>query len=237
MSSSESEEEDMKGRFSAGEWAEFMSRQRVPKRYLDDVLLEYFIVNGYKEVAATLATESGASDRAREALSAMDHRAAIRDAVSKGRMEEAMERIKQVAPDLLKSDTELRFRLLQQQFLEQVRVGDTDAALRIAVEELRDVARTTPKLQRALEGTMAVLAFPDPTTSPVRHLLSLDQRAQTARYINEALLAVTGQPTEARLPTLLKLLARSQKRLRTTVTYPEVVDMSTAHVSGVRTGT
>jgi len=44
------------------------------------------------------------------------------------------------------------------------------------------------KVLSEVEDIMALLAFPNPTESPIRSLLSSDRRVQVARELNEAIL-------------------------------------------------
>lgn len=98
---------------------------------------------------------------------------------------------------------------------------------------------------------MALLAFPDAAAAPVGGLLSDAQREATAGLVNTAILTHQGQPTgttvhtsyslylltythtrtalsESRLPTLLKQLESSQKRLQDACVYPVITDLGAA---------
>ena len=61
---------------------------------------------------------------------------------------------------------------------------------------------------------MALLAFEEPSSSPLGALLGGAQRQKTAGELNAAVLAAQGQEREARAPMLLKAMLWAQARAR-----------------------
>lgn len=214
-------------------WGGHLKRQRVPKRYIDEVLMEYFVVEGDKASAEAFSQESGC--QASEKVNSMDDRVAIRTAIVSGKVGEAVKLLNRLDPEILGNNAALRFRVRRQQFFEHVRSGDVDSALALAISELQPITAAQPELLPSLEEAMALLAFPNPARSPLGHLVSVTQRAETAREVNSAMLTAIGHPTESRLPVLLKMLIRSQKRLKTMCKFPEIVDLATAEFSAATT--
>ena len=78
---------------------------------------------------------------------------------------------------------------------------------------------------------MALLAFDDPSASPLADLLSPAQRERTAAQLNAAVLSAAGQEREARLPGLLRLVLWAQRQLDERAEFPRVVDLATARLS------
>ena len=64
-----------------------------------------------------------------------------------------------------------------------------------------------------LERTLALLAFEDPSTSPVKDLLGVQRRQQAASELNSAILHAQCQEKEPKLPNLLRQLVWAQGRL------------------------
>lgn len=213
------------------DWEYRMRRQRVRKRYMHDVLLEYFVVEGHQQAAEAFCKESGCSDIA--SLGAMEHRVAIRGAIAAGDIADAVRRLNRLDPSILE-DIDLKFLVWRQQFVEHVRTGDVDKALALAQGTLLPMTEAKPELLPALERSMALLAFPDPARSPIGDLMSASQRDETARRVNSAVLTAFGHPTESRLPKALKQLVRAQKRLRTQCAFPEMLDIASARIAPER---
>lgn len=80
---------------------------------------------------------------------------------------------------------------------------------------------------------MALLAFEDPTISPVKDLLGVQRRQQAASELNSAILLAQCQEKEPRLPNLLKLLKWSQNRLDdfTDSPYPKMENFETGETT------
>ena len=204
-------------------WHSHLKRQRVPKRYMDDLIMEYFVVEGDEACATAFAHEAGFPTP----TDSMEGRVAIRNAILAGRVEEAVTALNRLDEQILASNAKLRFQVFRQKFLELVRAGDVGAALDVATTALLPLTEENPALLPDLEKAMALLAFPKPQRSPLGSLLGANQREETARAVNSAILTAVGHPTESRMPVLLKMLLRSQKRLRTLCTYPEITNIAT----------
>ena len=74
---------------------------------------------------------------------------------------------------------------------------------------------------------MALLAFEEPSSSPLAALLEPEQRQATAGELNAALLAAQRQEREARVPALLKMMLWAQGQLEERVSFPKIVDVAT----------
>eukprot|EP00741_Cyanophora_paradoxa_P009544 tig00001525_g9244.t1 len=73
---------------------------------------------------------------------------------------------------------------------------------------------------------MGLLAFEDPTQSPLAELLDNSQRQKMASELNAAILTSQCQEKDPKLPVLLKMLIWSQNQLDEKVTYPRINDLS-----------
>jgi len=194
----------------------------VPKRYLNKLLMEYFVVEGHREAVAAFARESGV--RPGESLESMGGRVAARRLLLEGKVADATAVLRDVSPALLDSRPDVRFRLARQEFIELVRARRVDDAIQVAEERLVPLVDAEPAFREALEDAMGLLAFPTPEVAPrsVRAQLSRDTREETARMVNSAALTAQGQVQDSRLPGLLKTLLHSQARLSASVDYPAV---------------
>jgi len=187
--------------------------------------MNFLVIEGYKDAAERFQAESGTAPAI--SLDSVTDRMAVRNAVQDGCIREAISRVNDLDPGLLDTNPTLHFRVKRQEFIELVRQGDTEGALRFAEEELAPVGERHPELLEELEDAMALLAFPDPSQSPLRHLLDVAQRQRTASELNAALLVAQGQEREPQLPLLLRLLTWSQTKLEETTRFPHIVDLTT----------
>lgn len=73
---------------------------------------------------------------------------------------------------------------------------------------------------------MALLAFEEPSTSPLGALLDAAQRQKTASELNSAILASQFHEREARLPLLLKMMLWAQAQLDERVNFPKIEDLA-----------
>eukprot|EP00667_Euglena_gracilis_P018801 EG_transcript_20031 len=209
-----------------GEWVKLLERVRVSKQSLNQLVMNYLVVEGYKDSAEQFQQESG-TDPGID-LDSVTDRMAVRSAIQEGSVLEAISRVNDLNPDLLEMNTDLHFQVKKQEFIELVRKGDIPGALRFAEEELAPTGELHPALLEELEDVMALLAFPDPAQSPLRHLLDVAHRQKTASELNAAILAAQCQEKEPKLLMLLRLLTWAQAKLDETTQYPRIGDLATA---------
>ena len=99
--------------------------------------------------------------------------------------------------------------------IEYIRKGQVEEALEFAQQELAPRGEEDSEFLTELERTMALLAFdPLPTMPPsIAELLSPVQRMKTAGELNAAILESLGQWKEAKIASLLRLLAWGETML------------------------
>eukprot|EP00041_Stephanoeca_diplocostata_P010619 m.169150 g.169150 ORF g.169150 m.169150 type:complete len:227 (+) comp18231_c0_seq1:220-900(+) len=199
-------------------WAARVANVKVSKADLNKLVMNYLVVEGYKDAAAAFVTESGES--AGTDLEAVANRMKIRQALREGNVTNAMELTNDLNPETLDTSPQLFFRLQLQRLIELIRTGNVEAALDFAEHELAPLTDRNPTFLAELEETMALFAFPDQSQSPVGHLLSPAQRQKIASELNAAILASQSEATSPRLPSLLKLLQWAQEKLKTTCDFP-----------------
>ncbi|KAJ2783433.1 hypothetical protein H4R18_001698 [Coemansia javaensis] len=208
------------------EWEAKMAEVPIAKSDLNQLIMNYLIIEGYKDAAEKFSEESGLTHSVD--LGSIEERMQIRFAVQSGDIKAAIERVNDLNPDLLDTDPRLYFHLQQQQLIELIRQGKAEEALEFAQEELAPHGEEHPELLRELERTMALLAFDVGGDSPLAGLLDFSHRQKTANELNAALLAAHSQPREPKLPALLQLLAWSQEQLDEKANYPRINNIVTA---------
>ncbi|KAJ2477348.1 hypothetical protein EV174_004648 [Coemansia sp. RSA 2320] len=223
MSTSSSSKQNI----SLEEWESKMAEVPIAKSDLNQLIMNYLIIEGYKDAAEKFSEESG--QHSSVDLGSIEERMQIRFAVQNGDIKTAIERVNDLNPDILDTDPRLYFHLQQQHLIELIRQGNAEEALEFAQEELAPHGEEHPELLRELEKTMALLAFDAAgTRSPLAELLDFAHRQKTANELNAALLAAHSQPREPKLPALLQLLAWTQEQLDEKANYPRITNIVSA---------
>eukprot|EP00160_Parvularia_atlantis_P010419 Unigene2038_Nuclearia_a/m.6348 Unigene2038_Nuclearia_a/g.6348 ORF Unigene2038_Nuclearia_a/g.6348 Unigene2038_Nuclearia_a/m.6348 type:complete len:203 (-) Unigene2038_Nuclearia_a:74-682(-) len=193
--------------------------------------MNYLVIEGYKEAAEHFSAETGLKPAGD--LGAIGDRMRIRSALQAGRVDEAVEMVNDLNPEILDTDAHLFFHLQLQKLIELIRQGDLAQALTFAQEELAPRGEEHPQFLEELERTMALLAFEDQSKSPVGSLLDQTQRQKLASEVNAAILTAQSQEKDARLPGLLKMLLWAQTLLDERYRYPRIGNLLMAALEPV----
>lgn len=221
-------ESSSKKSMSLEQWQSVVAQVPLPTAELNQLVMNFLVTEGYVEAARTFQHESGTSPGVE--LSAITERMEIRQAVQSGQIEEAIEKVNDLDPEILEERHHLYFHLQQQRLIELIRAGDITSALEFAQEELAPQGEDNPEFMKELERTVALLAFEDASSSPLAELMELSQRQRTASELNAAILSSQCQEEEPRLPTLLKLMLWAQKQLEEKAAFPKIEDLLTAEL-------
>ncbi|KAK6016141.1 hypothetical protein OSTOST_18379 [Ostertagia ostertagi] len=170
------------------------------------LIVDYLISEGYREAAELLCQESGL-ELPKDDIKNLDARMNIRCAIIEGRLDDALQLVKELCPTLLDENREVRFHLMQQNLIEMIRRGEMEKSLEYAQENLsNDNTLTDSQLER-LEKTFALLAFEKPAREPLREAVSTE--------VNGAVLRALNRPAAPRLEALLRMIVWAQKQLVT----------------------
>ncbi|RKP08702.1 CTLH/CRA C-terminal to lish motif domain-containing protein [Thamnocephalis sphaerospora] len=213
------------------QWEQRLSDVDIRKTELNRLVMHYLLTEGYKDAAEEFARESGIKPAVE--MEGIQERLQIRQAVQRGDIEDAIERINDLDPELLDAQPDLYFKLQQQRLIEYLREGKLPEALAFAQEELAQRGEENPALLEELERTMALFAFADASTSPLARLMDDAQRQRTASQLNTAILAAQSLPQNPKLSMLLRTLFWSQQQLDGKATYPHMTSVVDASLSGV----
>ncbi|KAH6558371.1 hypothetical protein KP509_1Z067400 [Ceratopteris richardii] len=119
---------------------------------------------------------------------AFEHRKKLRQLIRNGDINGAIAQLEIWYPQLLQDETlRIKFLLDCQQFIELIKVGSLEAAVKHAQEKLANLMGVG-LYQTLLQDCIALLAYEHPKESPVGHLLMLGQREAVADAINSAIL-------------------------------------------------
>ncbi|KAK9803664.1 hypothetical protein WJX72_009435 [[Myrmecia] bisecta] len=222
-------EASAKRSISKDDWERKLGAVRVRKEDMNKLIMNFLVTEGYVEAAQIFEKESLTSPGVD--LGAITDRMEIRKAVQSGNVEEAIERVNDLNPEILEEKHQLSFHLQQQRLIELIRQGKTEEALEFAQEYLAPRGEENPEFLEELERTVALLAFEDTKNSPVADLMDIAQRQKTASELNAAILSSQCQEKEPRLPSLLKMMIWAQTKLSEKVDSPQITDLVAATLS------
>ncbi|KAF2655562.1 hypothetical protein K491DRAFT_692764 [Lophiostoma macrostomum CBS 122681] len=191
------------------------------KSDINFVIMDYLISEGYPKAAEKFAKEANIQlPREEEPIQA---RVEIRKAIHAGNIDTAINKINDLNPQILDTDSALHFALLRLQLIELIRVCTTNAdaditpALNFASSQLAPRAATNPDFLKDLELTMSLLIFL-PTEGALQpqfaELLQPSLRRDVASRVNEAILTNMGMRGEARLRSLVRLRVWAEDKAR-----------------------
>ncbi|EMC91629.1 hypothetical protein BAUCODRAFT_299499 [Baudoinia panamericana UAMH 10762] len=189
------------------------------------VIMDYLVSEGYPGAAEKFAQETNmASPVDNESIR---ERVRIRNAIHGGRIDEAIEMINEIDPEILDTNPLLHFHLLQLHLIEIIRAilsapsganpiaTDFLPAIKFATEQLSPRAPTDPTYQQALERTMALMIFPPEKMTPeFKELLDVRLREKVAGEVNKAVLESRGQRSEAKIRQLIRARAWAEGEAR-----------------------
>ncbi|KAJ1985680.1 hypothetical protein H4R33_003838 [Dimargaris cristalligena] len=212
------------------DWQQRLNSLSFGKSELNQLIMDYLIIEGYKDAAEKFSEECGLQPDVD--LNFIEERMKIRFAVQTGNIEEAIERVNDLNPQILDTNPQLYFHLQQQRLIELIREGKVEEALLFAQEEMAPRGEEVPELLDELEKTMTLLAF-DPALnfpSPVSELLDYGQRQKIASELNAAILSAESYQSEPKLPSIIKLLTWAQTQLDARASYPHLTNILTGEI-------
>ncbi|KZW01972.1 hypothetical protein EXIGLDRAFT_508082 [Exidia glandulosa HHB12029] len=208
---------------SQAEWDRRMAAAPVTKTDLNRLIMDYLVIEGYKTAAEEFSREAEISPA--PDFESIQSRMNIREALQRGDVQEAIERVNDLNPEILDTNPTLYFHLQQQRLIEFIRAGRIADALQFAQTELAPRGEENPEFLSELEKTMALLAFEPAATSGTggaAELLAPAQRSRTAGELNAAILESFSQGREAKLIGLVRLLGWGEMMLSQRADFPKL---------------
>jgi hypothetical protein len=207
------------------QWEEKVKAYHLPRAEINKIIMEYLVKEGFKEAVLSFQKESGVEPGVDMAM--LDDQIKIRGAIESGAIQDAVELVNDIDPEVLDTNPSLFFHLQQQQLLELIREGKTEQVLKYAQSELSARGEENPEFLDELEQSLGLLAFDDATSCPFSELLQPSQRLKVISELNAALLASHDQEALSKLSTLMKLVLWSQDQLeKKGLTFPKLANIA-----------
>ncbi|KAK9897862.1 hypothetical protein P389DRAFT_169877 [Cystobasidium minutum MCA 4210] len=182
---------------SLADWQNRLNDVNVSKGDLNRLVMDYLVVEGYKEAAENFARESGMlSDSSNNVMDfeSIHNRMVIRNAIQSGDIVDAIERVNDFDPEILDNNPALYFQLQQQRLIELIRQKKIEEALIFAQEELAPRGEEHPEFLNDLESTMTLLAYDvDLAAIEAKYRASTSPAAGGAASSSSAIPATNGE--------------------------------------------
>ncbi|XP_019162042.1 PREDICTED: glucose-induced degradation protein 8 homolog [Ipomoea nil] len=212
------------------EWEKRLNDVKIRKEDMNKLVMNFLVTEGYVEAAEKFRMESGTEPDID--LATITDRMAVKKAVQSGNIEDAIEKVNDLNPEILDTNPQLFFHLQQQRLIELIRHHKVEEALEFAHEELAPRGEENYGFLDELERTMTLLAFEDVENCPLGELVDMSQRLKTASEVNAAILTSQSHEKDPKLPSLLKMLIWAQNELDEKLAYPRIKIVSTAALEG-----
>jgi len=189
------------------------------KSDINALIFDYLTTEGYPSAAAKFSKE--ANLRPQQEQESLQARRRIQHSIHSGHIQEAIEALNELEPQVLDSNPSLHFALLRLQLVELIRIcnaapgGDITPALAFATTQLAPRAPTNKDFMEDLERTMALLVFPqDSLEPPLAALLQPGLRRSVADRVNKAILFCQSARRDAAIRSLVRLRAWAEDTAR-----------------------
>jgi len=210
---------ELKKVYNETEWNKDLKGMSLNKQKLNEMVMEYLVIEGFQDVAHKFALETGIDPKAD--MEAIQRRMEIRTSIESGNIQEAIYSINELDAEILDTNPDVYFKLQLQILIELVRNGTADGvkeALQFARTELAPRCFDNPEYLSGVEEVMGLLVTPQDGRQP--ELLHFSQRQNLASYINSVILSSQGKENKSKLPHMVKSLVWSELRLSEKAIYP-----------------
>ncbi|ETN21119.1 hypothetical protein, variant 3 [Phytophthora nicotianae INRA-310] len=177
-------------------------RMRISKESMNRLVMDYLVGKGYREVAEAFWRDSGTKPHVD--LQSVQERMRIQQLLLKGQIQKARGKLASMDPEFLEKNSGMDFLLAKQELIELIKAHNIEEALQFAIKNLAPFGQKSPQFLHEIERTMSVIAFKNPSESPLGHLLEQAQRRRVADEVNSAILRSQKQELEPLLPSMVQ---------------------------------
>ena len=178
------------------QWNEALSCIEISRSEMNNLIMNYLVIEGYKDVAEEFSKDSGTP--LHMDTESINDRMQVRRLIENGNIKEAIDIVNEMNPEILEKSKPIYFHLQLQEIIELIRNGEQELALETAQNEIVPTVSSGSEELKELEKVMVLLAFADPKESPVANLLGNSQRTKVANELNQAILSMQCQEKESR---------------------------------------
>ncbi|CAD8057409.1 unnamed protein product [Paramecium sonneborni] len=211
-------------KISAEDWHHNQNNIVIPKAKMNELVLNFFIVEGYRDAAIEFSKEAGIQLSNKE-LDKMIERIEIKKNILNGEIDSALEKVS------MSNNKQILFKLKMQKLIELIKNNELDQAISYAQNQIIEFLKDQPHLIDETEKAMSLLAYKDLGKCPLSHLTQNSQRIKVASEVNQQLFQDSQGNEQAKLTILMKILQWAQEILNSKLEYPCLIDISKGQFS------
>lgn len=168
-----------------------------------ELVLSYLIHHGYSHTVRAFSRDSGSGHGPSLEMQLLDmqNRQSICSLLRSGLIDNVMSELNRLYPDFLHKRQDILFKLLCQKFVEMIKTAPIEETMIFGQSQLY---RFDALYKKDLEEVFALLAYIDPSQSPMSYLLDEKRREPIESDLNCALLVHTNRPAVPQLEVVLR---------------------------------
>lgn len=204
-------------------WKKSMDEQHISKQDMNNLIMNFFVVEGFKEAAENFKREANINIDESELISLQDE---IRGYIFEDKIDDVVQEINKIDEKLFDNNKDLYFELQIQKLINLISESQFIQATEFAKNDVLPLVRDIPMRQTLLEKTMTLMAFSNLEKFPYPDLLGNQRKIKISSMMNHALLRHNSVTTEPKLFKLFKLMKWMQQRLSEKMVFPTMNDIS-----------
>ncbi len=115
-------------------WNEEMAKLRINRREMNKIVLNYLIIEGYKDAVEKFVKETGIEAEYDRGL--LDRRMKVRSLIITGKIDNAIDEINDINSEILENNPSIHFSLQKQKLIEIIKQNKIEEALLFAQNKL-----------------------------------------------------------------------------------------------------
>ena len=180
-------------------WKKMMDDQHISKQDMNNLIMNFFVVEGFKEAAENFKREANINIDETELISLQDQ---IRSYIFEDKIDEVVLAINKIDEKLFDNNKDLFFELQIQKLISMIFQEEFINATEFAKTDILPLVIDSPEKQTLLEKTMTLMAYTNMEKFPYPDLIGNQRKIKISSMMNHALLRHNSVTTE---PKLFKL--------------------------------
>lgn len=156
---------------------------------IPEMILQFLIHHGHKQTAEIFARSIRAQPST-ETLASIDHRQKLTGLILEGDIRSAMEILEKHHSECLHQHKDLQFQLKYHRFIQMIQTETPEATILYGRRHFSFDDPLVLEHQQTLDDVFSLLAYPNPSESPVAFLLTSTFRQSLATAVNSAILGM-----------------------------------------------
>lgn len=206
-------------------WDEERTNLKISRKEMNKLVFQYLIGEAKKEAVEAFEQETGEHIEYDRRL--LEQRDKIRKHILKWQIDEAIDLINDINPEILESNTQVMFELQKHKFLMYLSSGKIAEAIEFAQTKLYQVAISSKELFAEFEKLMILFTYESIANSPFKKLVSEEHIIKIVSIVNKEILKFQLQPEYPGIQTVMKVLFWKQNEMKAKkISFPEIISLT-----------